>query len=76
MNTFDHERLDVYQVAIDFVALADEVVEHLPRGRRYLADQLQRAAQYRRGSRRVQPKREETLLSNGPAIGYRVRRDS
>ena len=44
MNVFDHEKLDVYQVAIDFVALADDVVERLPRGRRYLADQLQRAA--------------------------------
>ena len=44
MNQFDHERLDVYQTAIEFVALADEVVERLPRGRAYLADQLQRAA--------------------------------
>ena len=44
MNEFDHERLDVYVAAIEFVALADEVVEHLPRGRAYLADQLQRAA--------------------------------
>ncbi len=44
MNDFDHEKLDVYVAAIDFVALADEVVEHLPRGRAYLGDQLQRAA--------------------------------
>ena len=44
MSTFDHERLDAYQVAIDLVGLADDVVEHLPRGRRYLADQLQRAS--------------------------------
>ena len=44
MNTFDHENLDVYKAAIEFVALANEVVEHLPRGRGYLADQLQRAA--------------------------------
>ena len=41
---FDHDKLDVYRVAIDFVALADTVVEQLPRGRAYLADQLQRAA--------------------------------
>ncbi len=40
----DHERLTVYQVAIEFVILADEVIEHLPRGRAYLSDQLQRAA--------------------------------
>jgi four helix bundle protein len=44
MNDFDHEKLDVYVAAIEFVALADEIVEHLPRGRAYLADQLQRAA--------------------------------
>ena len=42
--TFDHEKLDVYQVAIEFVAKANDIVEQLPRGRGYLADQLQRAA--------------------------------
>jgi 23S rRNA-intervening sequence protein len=41
---FDHEKLDVYGLAIDFVARANGVVESLPRGRGYLADQLQRAA--------------------------------
>lgn len=41
---FDHERLDVYQLAIEFVANANHIIEHLPRARGYLADQLQRAA--------------------------------
>lgn len=41
---FDHEKLDVYQVAIEFVARANDIIERLPRGRGYLADQLQRAA--------------------------------
>lgn len=41
---FDHEKLDVYQLAIEFAAQADQISESLPRGRRYLADQLQRAA--------------------------------
>ena len=41
---FDHERLDVYQVALDFLALADDVIQHLPRGRSHLADQLTRAS--------------------------------
>lgn len=40
----DHEKLNVYQIAIEFVLLADEIIEHLPRGRAYLSDQLQRAA--------------------------------
>ena len=40
----DHERLTVYQVSIEFVILSDAVIEHLPRGRAYLSDQLQRAA--------------------------------
>ena len=44
MAEFDHEKLDVYRVAIDFIALADDIVEALPRGRGYLADQLQRAS--------------------------------
>ncbi|PJB39574.1 MAG: four helix bundle protein [Deltaproteobacteria bacterium CG_4_9_14_3_um_filter_63_12] len=41
---FDHERLEVYQVALEFFDLADEVVEHLPRGRGHLSDQLTRAS--------------------------------
>ena len=41
---FDFEKLDVYQVALDFVVSADEVAQKLPRWRRYLKDQLLRAA--------------------------------
>jgi four helix bundle protein len=41
---FDHERLEVYQVALDFLVVADNIVEHLPRGRGHLADQLTRAS--------------------------------
>ena len=44
MKRFDHEKLDVYQAAVEFVVLANDVVENLPRGRGYLADQLQRAS--------------------------------
>ncbi len=40
---FDHERLDAYQAALDMVVLIDQVIEHLPKGRAYLSDQLQRA---------------------------------
>jgi four helix bundle protein len=43
MYTFDHEKLDVYRAAIEFVVLVDKIVEHFPRGRAYLADQLLRA---------------------------------
>lgn len=39
----DHERLEVYRFAIQFVVMADGIVENLPRGRAYLADQLRRA---------------------------------
>jgi len=38
----DHEKLDVYHVAVEFVIVADGIVDHLPRGRGYLSDQLQR----------------------------------
>ena len=44
MSSFDHEKLQVYQLSIDLVVLANELVEHLPKGRGYLVDQLQRAA--------------------------------
>ncbi len=44
MSGFDHEKLDVYQAAAEFVELADRIVKGLPRGRAYLADQIQRAA--------------------------------
>jgi four helix bundle protein len=40
----DHERLDVYVVALDFLVFANEVIERLPRGRSHLADQLTRAS--------------------------------
>ena len=40
----DHERLDVYQLALDFLVFANGVIESLPRGRSHLADQLTRAS--------------------------------
>ena len=43
-TVFDHERLDVYQTVIEFLAIADKIASNLPRGRSYLADQLRRAA--------------------------------
>ena len=39
-----HERLDVYQVSIEFLALATKVVDVLPKGHANLSDQLRRAA--------------------------------
>jgi four helix bundle protein len=44
MNEFEHERLDVYRAAIEFLVLADAIAGSLPRGRSYLADQLRRAS--------------------------------
>ena len=41
---FDFEKLDVYQIALDFALSADDVAQKLPRGRSYLKDQLLRAA--------------------------------
>ena len=39
------QRLDVYQRAIEFGALAIEIVDQLPRGNRQRADQLERASE-------------------------------
>lgn len=44
MHHFDHEKLTVYQKALDFLAIADEIVDRLPPGHRVLRDQLQRAS--------------------------------
>jgi four helix bundle protein len=44
VSRFDHENLDVYQFALEFVVTANEAVSHLPTGRGYLGDQLNRAA--------------------------------
>ena len=41
---FDHERLDDYQLSLDFLLLAEKLIEALPRGRAHLADPLGRAA--------------------------------
>ena len=40
---FDHEKWDVYQASLELVILISDIVEQLPRGKAYLADQLQRA---------------------------------
>lgn len=41
---FDHEKLDVYVVSLDFISFAHEVIAAFPRGRSSLADQLERAS--------------------------------
>jgi len=43
MSYFDHEKLDVYQAAMELVDLINTTIENLPRGKAYLVDQLQRA---------------------------------
>lgn len=44
MDHFEHERLDVYKAAIAFLAIIDEIMPHLPKGRGHLGDQLERAS--------------------------------
>jgi hypothetical protein len=36
MTILDHERLDVYKSALELVAINDEIVSGLPKGRAYL----------------------------------------
>src|SRR6478735_1112871 len=49
----DHERLDVYHLALDFLVLASEVIEGLPR----------------RGSGQALEARQATVLSDGARLG-------
>jgi four helix bundle protein len=44
VTAFDHEKLDVYQTALEFIALVSEMLEQFPSGRHALATQLDRAA--------------------------------
>ena len=44
-ETFSHERLDAYRVAMDFLAIAHEIGRQLPRTKGQLGDQLQRASE-------------------------------
>ena len=41
---FDHERLDVYRHALEFLTLAERLIQALPKGRSHLADELTRAS--------------------------------
>ncbi len=45
LGMLSFQRLDVYQRAIEFLALAYEIVEELPRGHAERGDQLIRAAE-------------------------------
>ena len=40
---FAHDRLDVYELALDLAVLAKEISEQIPRGYRSLSDQLIRS---------------------------------
>ena len=40
----DHEKLDVYKISIEFMAIAIHITDKIPRGYSSLADQLKRAA--------------------------------
>ena len=41
---FDFQKLEVYKKALDFVVLAAEIIEALPRGNAYLADEFLRSS--------------------------------
>ena len=40
----DHEKLDVYRIAVEFLALALHILDRIPQKRRELRSQLERAA--------------------------------
>jgi four helix bundle protein len=44
MEQPDHERLDVYRLAMDFLVQSNGIIEGLPRGRSHLAEQFTRAS--------------------------------
>jgi four helix bundle protein len=40
----DHERLDVYELALELLVQANGIIEGMPRRRSHMADQLMRAS--------------------------------
>jgi four helix bundle protein len=44
MRPFDHERLEVYRVSLEFVAGAQRMISSITKGHVHLADQLHRAS--------------------------------
>ena len=40
----NHEKLDVYQTAIEFLGLSFQIIHEIPHGYGFLADQLKRAS--------------------------------
>ena len=70
----DHERLDVYQVALDFLVFANGIIEALPRGRSHLADQFTQGvdvdpAEPRRGRWQALETRQAPVLPHGERLG-------
>ena len=73
----DHERLDVYRLALDFLVFAHEVIERLPRGRSHLCDQLTRAStsivlNLAEGAGKHFEGGQAPLLRFGTRVGHRV----
>jgi four helix bundle protein len=44
MHRLSHERLEVYQKAVEFFAVAVKLLDDLPKGHRTIADQMRRAS--------------------------------
>lgn len=44
MVTFDHEKLEVYQVAVEYADLAEEIAQELEPGHAHIRDQVRRAS--------------------------------
>ncbi len=41
---FGHEKFKAYQLALDFIVAANQLIEKIPRGNAHLVDQLRRAS--------------------------------
>ena len=63
MQKLSHEKLEVYQRAIDFLAICVEIIDRLEKGHATIKDQLKRASQ-------------STVLNIAEAAGYPSRSKS
>ncbi len=83
MVTFDHEKLEVYQLAVEYADIAEEIAQELQPGHAHVRDQLRRASDSivnytAKGAGEFNPPEKarfyRSLLPDGTSLWHRKRR--
>ena len=81
MVVFDHEKLEVYRVAVEYADAADTIAAKMKRGNAHIRDQLRRASDsivnnVAEGAGEFQPAEKARFYRNRPSLVHRERRDA